>query len=57
MNRRLRFRLERYAGEHTLLDRSGRTLKIEPMTAVSTLEEYLRKNVSLPVNTNHLLQL
>jgi len=46
LTKRVRFRLERYAGEHTLLDRSGRTLKIEPMTAVSTLEDYLRKNVA-----------
>ena len=46
LTRRLRFRLERAPGETTLIDRSGRSLKMEPLTSVSELERYLLKMVS-----------
>lgn len=46
LTRRLRFRLERAAGETGLIDRSNRTLKMEPLTTVSALERYLLKMVA-----------
>ena len=46
LTRRLRFRLERAAGESTLIDRTGRTLKMEPLASVLTLERYLLKQVA-----------
>ena len=46
LTRRLRFRLERASGESTLIDRSGRCLKTEPLTTVSQLEKYLIKMVA-----------
>ena len=45
--RRLRFQLERAAGESSLIDRTGRTLKMEPLTTVGDLERYLLKMVGL----------
>ncbi|XP_014790157.1 E3 ubiquitin-protein ligase HECTD1 [Octopus bimaculoides] len=46
LTRRLRFRLERAAGETGLIDRSNRTLKMEPLTTISALERYLLKMVA-----------
>ncbi|XP_041351620.1 E3 ubiquitin-protein ligase HECTD1-like isoform X2 [Gigantopelta aegis] len=46
LTRRLRFRLERYSGESHLIDRSGRSLKMEPLTSVADLERYLLKMVA-----------
>lgn len=46
LTRRLRFRLERAQGETALIDRTGRTLKMEPLATVSSLERYLQKMVS-----------
>ncbi|GAB6021555.1 hypothetical protein CHUAL_004153 [Chamberlinius hualienensis] len=46
LTRRLRFRLERAAGETSLIDRTGRSLKMEPLTAVNALERYLLKMVA-----------
>ncbi|XP_054154199.1 E3 ubiquitin-protein ligase HECTD1-like [Oppia nitens] len=46
LTRRLRFRLEKASGETTLIDRSGRCLKTEPLTTVSQLEKYLIKMVA-----------
>ena len=51
--RRLRFQLERAAGESSLIDRTGRTLKMEPLATVGDLERYLLKMVSL----NKIVQL
>ena len=45
LTRRLRFRLERAPGETGLTDRTGRTLKMEPLTSVAQLEKYLLKMV------------
>lgn len=45
LTRRLRFRLERAPGETTLIDRTGRGLKMEPLTTVSQLEKHLVKMV------------
>lgn len=45
--RRLRFQLERAPGESSLIDRTGRTLKMEPLATVGDLERYLLKMVSL----------
>lgn len=45
--RRLRFQLERAQGESSLIDRTGRTLKMEPLATVGDLERYLLKMVSL----------
>ena len=45
--RRLRFQLERASGESSLIDRTGRTLKMEPLTTVGDLERYLLKMVGL----------
>ncbi|CAG2108187.1 unnamed protein product, partial [Medioppia subpectinata] len=46
LTRRLRFRLEKAPGESTLIDRSGRCLKTEPLTTVAQLEKYLIKMVA-----------
>ncbi|XP_022105219.1 E3 ubiquitin-protein ligase HECTD1-like [Acanthaster planci] len=46
LTRRLRFRLERASGEASLIDRTGRTLKMEPLTTVASLERYLLKMVA-----------
>lgn len=49
VHRRLRFNLERAPGDTTLLDRSGRVLKIEPLVSVEGLEKFLNGLVSLPL--------
>ncbi|CAH1173687.1 unnamed protein product [Phaedon cochleariae] len=46
LTRRLRFRLEKASGESTLIDRSGRGLKMEPLASVAQLERYLLKMVA-----------
>lgn len=46
LTRRLRFRLERGVTESSLIDRTGRCLKTEPLTTVGQLERYLSKMVS-----------
>ncbi|XP_026465706.1 E3 ubiquitin-protein ligase Ufd4 isoform X4 [Ctenocephalides felis] len=46
LTRRLRFRLEKSASETTLLDRTGRNLKMEPLSTVAQLEKYLLKMVA-----------
>lgn len=38
LTRRLRFRLEKAPGESSLIDRSGRGLKMEPLSTVAQLE-------------------
>jgi len=46
LTRRLRFRLEKASTESSLIDRSGRALKMEPLTTVCQLESYLLKMVA-----------
>ncbi|XP_075007830.1 E3 ubiquitin-protein ligase HECTD1 isoform X13 [Calonectris borealis] len=46
LTRRLRFRLERASGETSLIDRTGRMLKMEPLATVESLEQYLLKMVA-----------
>jgi E3 ubiquitin-protein ligase HECTD1 len=46
LTKRLRFRLERAPSETTLFDRSGRTLKMEPLTTVGQLNKFLLKMVA-----------
>uniref|UniRef100_A0A8B9FN22 E3 ubiquitin-protein ligase n=1 Tax=Amazona collaria TaxID=241587 RepID=A0A8B9FN22_9PSIT len=46
LTRRLRFRLERSSGETSLIDRTGRMLKMEPLATVESLEQYLLKMVA-----------
>ncbi|XP_018579699.1 E3 ubiquitin-protein ligase Ufd4 isoform X5 [Anoplophora glabripennis] len=46
LTRRLRFRLEKASGESTLIDRTGRSLKMEPLATVAQLERYLLKMVA-----------
>ncbi|XP_050406417.1 E3 ubiquitin-protein ligase HECTD1 isoform X3 [Patella vulgata] len=46
LTRKLRFRLERASGESTLIDRTGRSLKMEPLASVADLEKYLLKMVA-----------
>ncbi|XP_077299031.1 ubiquitin fusion-degradation 4-like isoform X2 [Arctopsyche grandis] len=46
LTRRLRFRLERASGESCLLDRSGRTLRTEPLVTIRQLEKFLLKAVA-----------
>lgn len=46
LTRRLRFRLERGSGEMGLIDRSGRSLKMEPLATVRQLERFLLKMVA-----------
>lgn len=46
LTKRLRFRLERSICESTLFDRTGRTLKMEPLATVGQLAKYLLKMVA-----------
>ncbi|CAG0885275.1 unnamed protein product [Cyprideis torosa] len=46
LTRRIRFRLERSSGNGTLIDRTGRNLKAEPLATVAQLEKYLLKMVA-----------
>lgn len=46
LTRRLRFRLEKAQGESSLIDRTGRGLKMEPLSTVAQLERYLLKMVA-----------
>lgn len=46
LTKRLRFRLERDPSESTLFDRTGRTLKMEPLATVAQLSKYLLKMVA-----------
>lgn len=46
LTRRLRFRLEKASGESSLIDRTGRGLKMEPLSTVTQLERYLLKMVA-----------
>ncbi|KAL5281151.1 HECTD1 family protein [Megaselia abdita] len=46
LTKRLRFRLERASTESTLFDRTGRTLKMEPLATVGQLSKYLLKMVA-----------
>lgn len=46
LTRRLRFRLEKAPGESSLIDRTGRGLKMEPLSTVMQLERYLLKMVA-----------
>lgn len=46
LTKRLRFRLERAACETSLFDRTGRTLKMEPLATVGQLAKYLLKMVA-----------
>ncbi|XP_034937703.1 E3 ubiquitin-protein ligase HECTD1 isoform X2 [Chelonus insularis] len=43
LTRRLRFRLEKAPCESSLIDRSGRSLKMEPLSTVQQLESHLLK--------------
>ena len=43
---RMRFRLERAASDSSLIDCTGRTLKMEPLVTGRQLERYLLKQVS-----------
>ncbi|GFR88010.1 E3 ubiquitin-protein ligase HECTD1 [Elysia marginata] len=46
LSRRLRLRLEKAPHENTLIDRTDRCLKMEPLTTVADLERYLLKMVA-----------
>ncbi|XP_031782612.1 E3 ubiquitin-protein ligase HECTD1 isoform X2 [Nasonia vitripennis] len=46
LTRRLRFRLEKAVGESALIDRTGRNLKMEPLSTVQQLENHLLKMVA-----------
>ncbi|GFO27459.1 E3 ubiquitin-protein ligase hectd1-like protein, partial [Plakobranchus ocellatus] len=46
LTRRLRLRLEKAPHENTLIDRTDRCLKMEPLTTVADLERYLLKMVA-----------
>jgi E3 ubiquitin-protein ligase HECTD1 len=46
LTRRLRFRLERVPGEDNLIDRSGCSLKMEPLASVGQLQRFLLKMVA-----------
>ncbi|XP_052130677.1 E3 ubiquitin-protein ligase HECTD1 isoform X3 [Frankliniella occidentalis] len=46
LTKRLRFRLEKAPGESCLIDRTGRSLKMEPLSSVAQLERYLLKMVA-----------
>lgn len=46
LTKRLRFRLERSPCESTLFDRTGRSLKMEPLATVGQLAKYLLKMVA-----------
>ena len=54
LTRRLRFRLEKSASDSgSLIDRSGCSLKMEPLTTVTALEKYLLKMVHFPWLSPH----
>lgn len=46
LTKRLRFRLERASSETMLYDRTGRTLKMEPLATVGQMNKYLLKMVA-----------
>lgn len=46
LTKRLRFRLERSPCESTLFDRTGRSLKMEPLATVGQLAKYLMRTVA-----------
>ena len=46
LTRRIRFRLERAPGESGLIDRTGCTLKMEPLSSIRQLERFLLKMVA-----------
>ncbi|KAK9885691.1 hypothetical protein WA026_012456 [Henosepilachna vigintioctopunctata] len=46
LTRKLRFRLEKATGDSSLIDRSGRGLKMEPLSTIAQLEKYLLKMVA-----------
>ena len=46
LTKRLRFRLERSVCEMTLFDRTGRNLKMEPLTTIAQLNKFLLKMVA-----------
>lgn len=46
LTRRLRFRLQKASGDTSLVDRTGRSLKMEPLSTVAQLERYLLKMVA-----------
>ena len=46
LTRRLRFRLEKSPGESALIDRTGRNLKMEPLSTIQQLENHLLKMVA-----------
>ncbi|XP_011314687.1 E3 ubiquitin-protein ligase HECTD1 isoform X8 [Fopius arisanus] len=46
LTRRLRFRLEKAPGESALIDRSGRSLKMEPLSTIQQLENHLLKMIA-----------
>ncbi|KAL0106226.1 hypothetical protein PUN28_016138 [Cardiocondyla obscurior] len=46
LTRRLRFRLEKASSESALIDRSGRSLKMEPLSTIQQLENHLLKMVA-----------
>ncbi|XP_012221743.1 E3 ubiquitin-protein ligase HECTD1 isoform X1 [Linepithema humile] len=46
LTRKLRFRLEKASGESALIDRSGRSLKMEPLSTIQQLENHLLKMVA-----------
>ena len=51
LTRRLRLRLERAPGENGLIDRTGRNLRIEPLTTVGSLKNYLSRMVGTSCST------
>lgn len=46
LTKKLRFKLERTKGQNTLIDRTGRCMKTEPLATINQLEKYLLKMVS-----------
>ncbi|XP_055309566.1 E3 ubiquitin-protein ligase Ufd4 isoform X3 [Sitodiplosis mosellana] len=46
LTKRLRFRLERSPCESTLFDRTGRSLKMEPLATIGQLAKYLMRTVA-----------
>lgn len=46
LTRKLRFRLEKASGDSSLIDRTGRGLKMEPLSTIAQLEKYLLKMVA-----------
>jgi hypothetical protein len=47
LTKRLQFRLRLHEGETTLRDVTGRTVKMEPLASVRTLEKYLLQKITL----------